>query len=78
VNLQEIHDPTHILLFPSWVFFIQECKGIPDLGRFFSVERRMIVDEKHLKKLLAGLCISGLVAGASLIPVNSSGQGSSG
>ena len=42
------------------------------------VERRVIVDERNLKKLLAGLCISSLVAGASLIPVNSSGQGSSG
>jgi radical SAM modification target selenobiotic family peptide len=38
----------------------------------------MIVDEKHLKKLLAGLCISSLVAGASLIPNISCGQGSSG
>jgi radical SAM modification target selenobiotic family peptide len=45
---------------------------------YFSAERRLIVDDKHLKKLLAGLCISSLVAGASLIPVNSSGQGSSG
>jgi radical SAM modification target selenobiotic family peptide len=45
---------------------------------YFSAERRLIVEEKHLKKLLAGLCISGLVAGASLIPNTSCGQGSSG
>jgi radical SAM modification target selenobiotic family peptide len=44
---------------------------------YFLAERRGIVEEKHLKKLLAGLCIGGLVASASLIPVNSSGQGSS-
>ena len=36
------------------------------------------MDERNLKKLLAGLCISSLVAGASLIPSSSSGQTSSG
>jgi len=36
------------------------------------------VDERQLKKLLAGLCISGLLAGASIAPTPTSAMGASG
>ena len=78
MNFQQIHDSTHILLFPSLVTFYIRMQVFSRPGAvYFSAERRVIVEEKHLKKLLAGLCISGLVAGASLIPVNSSALGAS-
>jgi len=37
-----------------------------------------IVDDRQLKKLLAGLCISGLLAGASIAPAPTSAMGASG
>jgi radical SAM modification target selenobiotic family peptide len=41
-------------------------------------ERRRMMDEKQMKKFLAGLCLTGLLTGAGLTPANAQPSGQSG
>jgi radical SAM modification target selenobiotic family peptide len=41
-------------------------------------ERRRMMDEKQMKKFLAGLCLTGLLTGAGLAPANAQQSGQSG
>jgi radical SAM modification target selenobiotic family peptide len=41
-------------------------------------ERRRMMDEKQMKKFLAGLCLTGLLTGAGLTPANAQQSGQSG
>jgi radical SAM modification target selenobiotic family peptide len=41
-------------------------------------KRRRMMDEKQMKKFLAGLCLTGLLTGAGLTPANAQQSGQSG
>jgi radical SAM modification target selenobiotic family peptide len=66
----------HLLHVPKAAF--QGVSGAGEDPSRLLKERRRRMDEKQMKKFLAGLCLTGLLTGAGLAPANAQQSGQSG